>query len=173
MPAGRSPHARPCGREAREGLMDAVGGGDGHAPRLASLPDGVDGGRHAARLGVRALGQGWAVAQGRAPHHAMTPVDRWRSPPTRSRAQVFDGWEPCVEGEWRALGVHVAGTVGRAADPGTGVRGRPPAPGRRTPLRGQPVPRAARQDPRHDPEADRRVGCASVLPQSVRGTVGG
>jgi hypothetical protein len=38
--------------------MDEVCGGEVHAQRLASLTDGVDGVRHAASLGIRAMGQG-------------------------------------------------------------------------------------------------------------------
>jgi hypothetical protein len=96
---GRSPQDRPFGREELDGLMDEVVGGEGQAQRLASLTDGVDGVLPAASLGVRASGQGVAVAQGLAPRHAITPVDRWRSHPKRSRAQVFGGGVPCVVGE--------------------------------------------------------------------------
>jgi hypothetical protein len=91
---GRGKPTRQCGREALEGLMDEVFGGEVHAPRLASLSDGVEGVRHAASLGVRALGQGGAVAQGLVPRHAITPVDRWLSNPKLSMAPVVGCWGP-------------------------------------------------------------------------------
>jgi hypothetical protein len=67
MQEGRSKQDRQFGREELEGLMDEVFGGEVHIQRLASLTDGVDGVLHAASLGVRAIGQGLAVAQRRRP----------------------------------------------------------------------------------------------------------
>ena len=81
MQEGRSQQDRQFGREELEGLMDEVFGGEVHAQRLASLTDGVDGVLHAARLGVRAIGQGLAIAQGLAPRHAIKQVDRLLSNP--------------------------------------------------------------------------------------------
>ena len=96
MPEGRSQQDRQFGREKLEGLMDEVFGGAVHAQRLASLTDGVDGVWHAASLGVRAIGQGLAVAPGLAPRHAIKQVDRLLSTPKLSMAQVFGCWGPFV-----------------------------------------------------------------------------
>ena len=75
MLAGRSKQDRPFGRAELEALMDEVFGSEVHAQRLASLTDGVDGVLHAVSLGVRAIGQGLAVALGLAPRHqARQPV---------------------------------------------------------------------------------------------------
>jgi hypothetical protein len=168
---GRSTQDRQFGREEREGLMDEVFGGEVHAPRLAALTDGVDGVRHAASLGVRALGQGLAVAQGLAPRHAITPVDRWLSHPKLSMAQVFGCWVPCVVGERRESVVHVDGTACEDADQCTVVLGRPTEHGRRTPLVWKTVTRAERKEQRHDHADDRLVVWASVVPKPVRVTV--
>ncbi len=111
MQEGRSKQDRQFGREEVEGLMDEVFGGEVHAQRLASLTDGVDGVLHAASLGVRAIGQGLAVAQGLAPRHAIKPVDRWLSHPKRSMEQVFGCWVPFVVGE------HALGAQGAAQRP--------------------------------------------------------
>lgn len=84
MPAGYHKQDRPFGREELEGLMDEVFGGEVQAQRLAPLTDRVvDGVLHAASLGVRAVGQGLAVAQGLAPRHAIKQVDPYeaRHPP--------------------------------------------------------------------------------------------
>ena len=124
MQEGRSTQDRPFGREELAGLMDEVFGGEVHAPRLASLTDGVDGVLHAASLGVRALGQGLAVAQGLAPRHAIKPVDRWLSHPKRSMAQVFGCWGPFVVGERREIVVNFDWTECEDADQCTVVLGR-------------------------------------------------
>jgi hypothetical protein len=168
---GRSTQDRQFGREELEGLMDEVFGGEVHAPRLASLTDGVDGVLHAASLGVRAIGQGLAVAQGLAPRHAITPVDRWLSDPKRSMAQVFGCWVPFVVGERRAILVNFDWTACEDADQGTVVLGRPTEHGRSTPLVWKTVTRSERKDQRHDHEDDLRVVCASVVPKHVRVTV--
>ena len=99
MQAGYRKQDRQFGREELEGLMDEVFGGEVHAQRLASLTDGVDGVLHAASLGVRAIGQGLAVAQGLVPRHAIKQVDRLLSNPKLSMAQVFGCWVPFVVGE--------------------------------------------------------------------------
>jgi hypothetical protein len=171
VPEGRSTQDRPCGREALEGLMDAVFGGEVHTPRLASLTDGVDGVRHAASLGVRAIGQGLAVAQGLAPRHAITPVDRWLSNPQRSMAPVFGCWVPFGVGERREIVVNVDWTACEDADPCTVVLGRPTEPGRRTPLVWKTVTRSALKDQRNDHAGDLRVVLAAVVPKDVRVTV--
>jgi hypothetical protein len=167
---GRSPQDRPFGREDLEGLMDEVVGGEGQAQRLASLTDGVDGVLPAASLGVRASGQGVAVAQGLAPRHAITPVDRWRSHPKRSRAQVFGGGVPCVVGERRESVVNCAGTAFAEADQGTVVLGRHTEAGRRTPLVCKTVTGSELKAPRHDPEDDLLVGWAAAVPKNGRVT---
>jgi hypothetical protein len=169
---GRSTQVRPFGREELEGLMDEVCGGELHAPRLASLTDGVDGVRHAASLGVRAIGQGVAVAQGLAPRHAITPVDRWRSHPKRSMAQVFGCWVPVVVGERREIVVNVDWTECEEADQCTVVLGMPTEHGRSTPLVWKTVTRSELKEQRHDHEDDRLVVLASVVPKNVRVTVG-
>jgi hypothetical protein len=151
--------------------MDEVFGGEVHAPRLASLTAGVDGVLHAASLGGRAIGQGLAVAQGLAPRHAITPVDRLRSNPKRSMAQVFGGWVPCVVGERRELVVNFDWTACEDADQCPVVLGRPTEHGRRTPLVWKTVTRSELKDQRHDHEDDRLVGLASVVPKHVRVTV--
>jgi hypothetical protein len=120
---GRSNQDRQFGREELEGLMDEVFGGEVHAQRLASLTDGVDGVRHAASLGVRAIGQGLAVAQGLAPRHASKPVDRLRSHPKLSMEQVFGGWVPFGVGERREIVVNFDWTECEDADQCTVVLG--------------------------------------------------
>ncbi len=107
MVVGPSIPARQCGRQELEGFMEEVFGGAMHAQRLASRTDGVDGVRHAASLGIRAIGQGWAAAQGLAPSHAIKQVDRRLSNSKLSMEEVLGCWVPCVVGERRAIVGHV------------------------------------------------------------------
>jgi Transposase DDE domain len=168
---GRSKQDRQFGREELEGLMDEVFGGEVHAQRLASLTDGVDGVLHAASLGVRAIGQGLAVAQGLAPRHAITPVDRLLSNPKLSMEQVFGCWVPFVVGERREVVVNVDGTECEAADQCTVVLGMQTEHGRSTPLVWKTVTRSELKDQRNDHEDDLLVVFAAVVPQNVRVTV--
>jgi hypothetical protein len=148
--------------------MDEVFGGEVHAQRLASLTDGVDGVLHAASLGVRAIGQGVAVAQGLAPRHAIKQVDRLLSNPKLSMAQVFGCWVPCVVGERREIFVTFDWTEFEDADQCTVVLGMQTAHGRSTPLMWKTVTRSQLKEQRNDHEDDLLVGFASVVPQHVR-----
>jgi hypothetical protein len=168
---GRSKQARQLGREELDGLMDEVFGGEIHAQRLASLTDGVDGVLHAASLGVRAIGQGLAVAQGLAPRHAIKQVDRLLSNPKLSMAQVFGCWVPFVVGERREIVVNFDWTEFEDADQCTVVLGMQTEHGRSTPLVWKTVTRSELKGQRNDHEDDLLVVFASVVPKNVRVTV--
>jgi hypothetical protein len=162
---------RQFGREELDGLMDEVFGGEVHAQRLASLTDGVDGVLHAASLGVRAIGQGLAVAQGLAPRHAIKQVDRLLSNPKLSLAQVFGCWVPFIVGERRAIFVNFDWTEFEDADQCTVVLGMQTEHGRSTPLVWKTVTRSALKDQRNDHEDALLVMFAAVVPQHVGVTV--
>jgi hypothetical protein len=151
--------------------MDEVFGGEVHAQRLASLTDGVDGVLHAASLGVRAIGQGLAVAQGLAPRHAIKQVDRLLSNPKLSMEQVFGCWVPFVVGERREIVVNFDWTEFEDADQCTVVLGMQTEHGRSTPLVWKTVTRSELKDQRNDHEDDLLVVLASVVPKPVRVTV--
>ncbi len=171
MQEGRNKQARQFGREELEGLMDEVFGGEVHAQRLASLTDGVDGVLHAASLGVRAIGQGLAVAQGLAPRHAIKQVDRLLSNPKLAMAQVFGCWVPFVVGERREIFVNFDWTEFEDADQCTIVLGMQTAHGRSTPLVWKTVTRSQLKEQRNDHEDDLLVEFAAVVPKHVRVTV--
>ena len=171
MQEGYNRHDRQFGREELEGLMDEVFGGEVHAQRLASLTDGVDGVLHAASLGVRAIGQGLAVAQGLAPRHAIKQVDRLLSNPKLSMDQVFGCWVPFVVGQRREIFVNFDWTEFADADQCTVVLGMQTEHGRSTPLVWKTVTRSALKDQRNDHEDDLLGVLASVVPKNVRVTV--
>ena len=57
-------------------FVEKLIGEDFHAKRVLSLANGVTGVIHGATLGIHAIGQGLAQAQGLNPRHAVKQVDR-------------------------------------------------------------------------------------------------
>jgi hypothetical protein len=171
METTRRKAERKVGRKELDELMDAVFGGAIHAQRVASLRDGVDGVLHAASLGVRAIGQGLAVAHGLAPRHAIKQVDRLLSNPKLMREEVARCWVRFVVAERKALIVNFDWTEFQDSDQAMIVLGTQTEHGRSTPLVWKTVTRSALKDQRHA-HADELLGLfADVLPQGVRVTV--
>jgi hypothetical protein len=106
METKRRKAERKVGRQELDELMEAVFGGAIHAQRVASLRDGVDGVLHAASLGVRAIGQGLAIANGLAPRHAIKQVDRLLSNPKLMREEVARCWVRFVVAKRKELMVN-------------------------------------------------------------------
>src|SRR5262245_14701819 len=171
METTRRKAARKVRRQELDELMDEVFGGAIHAPRVASLRDGVDGVLHAASLGVRAMGQGLAVANGLAPRHAITQVDRLLSHPKRMREDVARCWVRFVVAERKELFVNFDWTEFQDSDQAMIVLGTQTEHGRSTPLVWKTVTRSARKDQRNAHEDERLGLFADVLPQGVRVTV--
>jgi DDE family transposase len=171
METTRRKAERKVGRPELDELMGEVFGGEIHAPRVASLRDGVDGVLHAAHLGGRAIGHGLAVASGLAPRHAIKQVDRLLSNPKRMREAVARGWVRFVVDERKALFVNFDWTEFEAAEQAMIGLGTQTERGRRTPLVWQPGTRSELKDQRHA-HADELLGLlADVLPKGVRVTV--
>lgn len=171
MATGPSLTARQCGRQELEDFMEEVFGGALHAQRLASLTDGVDGVLHAASLGIRAIGQGLAAAQGLAPRHAIKQVDRLLSNPKLSMAAIWGCWVPFVVGERREVFVNFDWTEFVEADQRMVVLGMHTGHGRSTPLLWQTVTRSALLGQRNAHEDALLVQLAAVVPPAVRVTV--
>ena len=171
METTRPKAERKVGRKELDELMDEVFGGAIHAQRVASLRDGVDGVLPAASLGVRALGQGLAVANGLAPRHAITQVDRLLSNPKRMREDVARGWVRFVVAARQELLVNFDWTALQDADQAMIVLGTQTEHGRSTPLVWKTVTRSALKDQRNAHEDELLGLFADVLPQGVRVTV--
>lgn len=171
METTRRKAERKVGRKELDELMDEVFGGAIHAQRVASLRDGVDGVLHAASLGVRAIGQGWAVANGLAPRHAIKQVDRLLSNPKRMREDVARCWVRFVVAERKELIVNFDWTEFQDSDQAMIVLGTQTEHGRSTPLVWKTVTRSALKDQRHAHEDELLGLFAEVLPQGVRVTV--
>ena len=171
METTRRKAERKVGRAELDELMGEGFGGEIHAPRIASLSDGVDGVLHAASLGVRALGHGLAVANGLAPRHAIKQGDRLLSNPKVLREEVARCWVRFVVAERTALFVNFDWTaVEDSAQSMIGL-GTQTAHGRSTPLVWKTVTHSALKDRRHAHEDELLGLLADVLPQGVRVTV--
>jgi Transposase DDE domain len=162
---------RQVGREPLEEFISGIFEEEIHAKRGASLIDGVDGVLHAATLGIRAIGQGLAAAQGLVPKHAITQVDRRLSNDRRSRQEIFACWVPFVVAGRAEICVNFDGTAFEDSDQSVVVLGMQTGHGRSTPLVWTTVRRSELEDQRHDHE-DARLGLlALALPEGVRVTV--
>ena len=169
--ASRSNPKRHVGRPHVEAFVSGLFEEDVHAKRVASLIDGVDGVLHAASLGIRAIGQGLATAQGLAPQHAIKQVDRLLSNPRLSLDQIFACWVPFVVAERAEIVVNFDWTEFEEADQATVVLGLQTSHGRSTPLVWQTVTRSALKDQRNAHEDALLLRFAAVVPPDVRVTV--
>jgi hypothetical protein len=79
-------------------FVEKLLGDDFHAKRVLSLANGVTGTIHGATLGIHAIGQGLAQAQGLNPKHAVKQVDRLLSNAGISVEGFFEHWVPFVLG---------------------------------------------------------------------------
>lgn len=158
-------------RERVDELLEKVFGGEMHAQRVASLSDGVDGVLHAASLGVRAIGQGLAVANGLAPRHAIKQVDRLLSNPGLLREAVARCWVRFVVAERKELLVNFDWTEFDESDQSMIVLGTHTTHGRSTPLLWKTVRSSELKDQRNAHEDDLLCLLADVLPEGVRVTV--
>ena len=171
METTRRKAERKVGRKELDELMDEVFGGAIHAQRVASLRDGVDGVLHAASLGVRAIGQGLAIANGLAPRHAIKQVDRLLSNPKLMREEVARCWVRFVVAERKELIVNFDWTEFQDSDQAMIVLGTQTEHGRSTPLVWKTVTRSALKAQRNAHEDELLGRFADVLPQGVRVTV--
>lgn len=166
---GRS--ERQIGREQLEEFVEGLFGEEIHAKRVASLIDGVDGVLHAATLGIRAIGQGLAAAQGLVPKHAIKQVDRLLSNSELDWESLFRGWVAFVVAERSEIVVNFDWTELEESDQSMVVLGMQTGHGRSTPLLWKTVRRSALKDRRNDHEDALLVLLSSVLPEGVHVTV--
>jgi hypothetical protein len=171
METKRGKAERKVGRQELDELMEEVFGGAIHAQRVASLRDGVDGVLHAASLGVRAIGQGLAIANGLAPRHAIKQVDRLLSNPKLMREEVARCWVHFVVAKRKELLVNFDWTEFQDSDQAMIVLGTQTEHGRSTPLVWKTVTHSELKDQRNAHEDELLGLFADVLPPGVRVTV--
>lgn len=168
---GSSRSERQVGRGQLEEFVDGIFGGERHAKRVESRIDGVDGVLHAATLGIRAIGQGLAVAQGLAPKHAIKQGDRLLSNAKLGMERVFRCWVSFVVAERAAIFVNFDWTELEDSDQSLVVLGMQTGHGRSTPLVWKTITRSLLQGQRNDHEDERLGLLAVVLPEGLRVTV--
>ena len=168
---GRSRPERQVGRVQLEEFVEGIFGEEIHAKRVASLTDGVDGVLHAATLGIRAIGQGLAAAQGLVPKHAIKQVDRLLSNTELDRESLFHCWVRFVLAERAEIVVNFDWTEFEDSDQSIVVLGMQTGHGRSTALLWKTVRRSALKDKRNDHEDELLALLAAVLPEGVRATV--
>jgi hypothetical protein len=135
------------------------------------LIDGVDGVLHAATLGIRAIGQGLAAAQGLVPKHAIKQVDRLLSNTELDRESLFRCWVSFVVAERAEIVVNFDWTEFEDSDQSMVVLGLQTGHGRSTALVWKTVRRSELKDRRNDYEDELLVLLSAVLPEGVRVTV--
>jgi hypothetical protein len=94
----------------------------------------VDGVLHAATLGIRAIGQGLAAAQGLVPKHAIKRVDRLLSNTELDRESLVRCWVGFVVAERAEIVVNFDWTEFEDSDQSMVVLGMQTGHGRSTPL---------------------------------------
>jgi hypothetical protein len=166
---GRS--EREVGREQLEEFVGRIFAEEIHAKRVASLINGVDGVLHAATLGIRAIGQGLAAAQGLVPKHAIKQVDRLLSNAEIDRESLFRCWVGFVVAKRAEIVVNFDWTEFEDSDQSIVVLGTQTGHGRSTPLLWKTVRRSALKDHRNNHEDELLVLLRTVLPEGVRVTV--
>lgn len=169
--AGRRTPKRRVGRAQVQDCVSGLFEEDLHAKRVASLVNGVDGVLHAASLGIRAIGQGLASAQGLAPKQAIKQVDRLLSNTQGSLDTVLACWGRFVVGGRAEIIVNFDWTEFEASDQASDqamvVLGMQTSHGRSTPLVWQTVTRAALKDQRNAHADARLLRFAAVVPAVV------
>jgi DDE family transposase len=168
---GSSRSERQVGREELEEFVEGIFGEEIHAKRVASLIDGVDGVLHAATLGIRAIGQGLAVAQGLVPKHAIKQVDRLLSNAKLGIESIFRCWVSFVLAERAEIFVNFDWTELEDSDQSLVVLGMQTGHGRSTPLVWKTITRSLLKAQRNDHEDELLGLLAVVLPEGLRVTV--
>lgn len=169
--AGRKESKRQVGREQVEEFISSLFEEDLHAKRVESLTNGVDGVLHAATLGIRAIGQGLAVARDLAPKHAIKQVDRLLSNPKLSLESLLAAWVRFAVGEREEILVNFDWTEFEDSDQAVVVLGMQTGHGRSTPLVWKTVTRSTLKGQRNGHEDELLLQFAATLPADVRVTV--
>jgi Transposase DDE domain len=140
-------------------------GDDLHAKRLLSISNGVTGTIHSATLGIHAIGQGLAQAQGLNPKHAVKQVDRLLSNVGFSCEVFFENWVPFVIGDREGVQVALDWTEFDADDHCTIALYLITSHGRATPLVWRTVKKSNLEGWRNDHEDELLTLFADVCPK--------
>lgn len=141
---------------------------DMHAKRVQSLGDGLTGAIHAATLGVHAIGQGLAQAQGSNPKHAIKQVDRMLSNSGISVDVFFENWVPFVVAKREEVFVALDWTEFDDDDHATIALHLVTSHGRATPLMWKTVKKSELEGHRNEHEDNLLTTFARLRPKSLK-----
>jgi hypothetical protein len=91
---------QPLDRDRITKLVSTIFADDLHAKRVASLAGAAVGVLEGAALGIHAIGNALAMAEGLNSKHAVEQVDRLLSNGGISVWTLFENWAPYVVGDW-------------------------------------------------------------------------
>lgn len=149
-------------------FVESLVGSDFHAKRVLSLASGVTGTVHGATLGIHAIGQGLAQAQGLNPKHAVKQVDRLLSNSGISCEAFFAHWVPFVIGAREDVHVALDWTEFDADDHCTIALYLITSHGRATPLLWKTVTKSTIEGWRNTHEDDLLALFANLRPQQTK-----
>jgi len=149
-------------------FVEQLVGDDMHAKRVLSLGNALTGTVHAATLGVHAIGQGLASAQGLNPKHAVKQVDRLLSNAGISVDGFFDEWVPFVIASRPEVYVALDWTEFDADDHATIALYLVTSHGRATPLMWKTVEKSGLEGWRNAHEDDLLARFASLRPKTLK-----
>ena len=149
-------------------FVEKLIGEDFHAKRVLSLANGVTGTIHGATLGVHAIGQALAQAQGLNPKHAVKQVDRLLSNAGISCDGFFEHWVPFVMGAREDVFVALDWTEFDADDHSTIALYLITSHGRATPLMWRTVRKSTIEGWRNDHEDDLLALFARLRPTHTK-----
>ncbi len=149
-------------------FVEKLIGEDFHAKRVLSLANGVTGVIHGATLGIHAIGQGLAQAQGLNPRHAVKQVDRLMSNAGISCDTFFKNWVPFVLGAREDVYVALDWTEFDADDHCTIALYLITSHGRATPLLWRTVRKSTIEGWRNDHEDDLLALFAKLRPAHTK-----
>jgi hypothetical protein len=149
-------------------FVEELVGEDFHAKRVLSVANGVTGTIHSATLGIHAIGQGLAQAQGLNPKHAVKQVDRLLSNTGISVEGFFEHWVPFVLGAREDVYVALDWTEFDADDHCTIALYLITSHGRATPLLWKTVRKSTIEGWRNDHEDDLLALFARLRPTHTK-----
>lgn len=149
-------------------FVEKLVGDDFHAKRVLSLSNGVTGTIHAATLGIHAIGQGLAQAQGLKPKHAIKQVDRLLSNTGIAVDDFFEHWVPFAIGAREDAYVALDWTEFDADDHCTIALYLVTSHGRATPLMWKTVTKSTIEGWRNDHEDDLLARFAKFRPAHLK-----
>lgn len=149
-------------------FVEELVGDDFHAKRVLSLANGVTGTIHGATLGIHAIGQGLAQAQGLNPKHAVKQVDRLLSNSGIVMGAFFEHWVPFVVGAREDVQVALDWTEFDADDHSTIALYLITSHGRATPLLWKTVKKSTIKGWRNDHEDELLAQFAKLRPACVK-----